>query len=253
MPQAPSTYHIFIPSIGRAGNVKTLNQFSEMLRYRTTIVTRLSEERSYRRAHPDVGVVVCPVKGIHKTRQWILEQSKHEFTFMSDDDLTFHVRNSQDSGWKASPMDVVSMFQDQVHLLKQDRVACVGIANRFMINQIPVGVFPTGPYCTPMGFNLKRVNPVNHRFDRVAHYEDADMVVQLMSCGWKCLKNTNYFHSQAPSSGGAQLYRDAAKITASTLRMVELAPDYVGVKTNAITGAKTPVIRWKKLASVGDQ
>jgi hypothetical protein len=244
-------YRIFIPSISRAGKIKILAQFGKLLRTRTTLVTNKEQEADYRKAYPDLKVVVCPVKGIHSTRQWIMENTVHEITFMADDDLTLFMRENQDTGWKASHSETVIMFQDQCDLLHRDNVACVGIGNRYMINQIPVDIFPTGPYCHPMGFNLSRVNPKKYRFDRVRHYEDTDMVVQLMMDGLRCLRNTNYFHSQSPSPGGARVYRDTDKITESTLKMIEMAPEFIRVKINKASGAKTPQVQWKKLVSAG--
>lgn len=75
---------IAIPSKGRAGKVPSLKVCPDAVLYVPAF-----EEEAYRRAHPDTSIVPVPddVRGITKTRNFILDHTPHNWVVMVDDDV----------------------------------------------------------------------------------------------------------------------------------------------------------------------
>jgi hypothetical protein len=94
---------VFIPSRGRADNVKTTVPFEHAL-----VVPR-AEVRAYRKYHEHV--IGCPVKGIAPTRQWIIENAAtDDIVFFADDDGTFFERESMETT-KLNMSDMPSLIE----------------------------------------------------------------------------------------------------------------------------------------------
>lgn len=80
-------YTVYIPSKGRAGKVTTHHLFLD-----STIVCPESEVHLYEEHHNKVIGVPDDVKGITKTRNWILNNIEDEWHIQVDDDaLSFHM------------------------------------------------------------------------------------------------------------------------------------------------------------------
>ena len=80
-------YKVYIPSKGRAGKVTTDKLFHE-----STIVCPDAEVKDYKKYHDNVIGVDDKIKGITKTRNWILNNIKDEWHVQVDDDaLSFHM------------------------------------------------------------------------------------------------------------------------------------------------------------------
>lgn len=80
-------YKVYIPSKGRAGKVTTHNLFLD-----STIICPDSEVDLYKEHHENVIGVPDDVKGITKTRNWILNNMDDEWMIQVDDDaLSFHM------------------------------------------------------------------------------------------------------------------------------------------------------------------
>lgn len=84
---------IYIPSRGRASNVRTLESLNSEMRAATSIVTTAEEANEYSRRNPGIKVIARPdhVKNVAQSRQFILETAGEPF-IMLDDDLRFFVR-----------------------------------------------------------------------------------------------------------------------------------------------------------------
>jgi len=79
-------YKVYIPSMGRAGKVTTHKLFKESI-----IVCPKKEVKAYKEYHDQVLGVDDNIKGITKTRNWILEKNNDEWHIQVDDDaLSFH-------------------------------------------------------------------------------------------------------------------------------------------------------------------
>lgn len=80
-------YKVYIPSMGRAGIVTSHKLFTNH-----TIVCPESEVQEYRKHHDNVLGVPDNIKGITKTRNWILNNIDDEWHIQVDDDaLSFHM------------------------------------------------------------------------------------------------------------------------------------------------------------------
>ena len=80
-------YKVYIPSMGRAGKVTTHKLFRN-----SYIVCPNSEVEEYKKWHSNVIGVDDKVKGITKTRNWILDYNKDNWHIQVDDDaLSFHM------------------------------------------------------------------------------------------------------------------------------------------------------------------
>ena len=73
---------IVCPSKGRCNKVKTISLIPSLV-----LIVPSSEEEDYKKFNPNTKVVATPpeVRGITKTRQWILDN--YEEVFMIDDDV----------------------------------------------------------------------------------------------------------------------------------------------------------------------
>ena len=75
---------VAIPSKGRAGNVKTLSVTPDAVLY-----VPQSEQSSYESYYRETAIVAVPadIKGITKTRNWILDSTDERYVVFVDDDF----------------------------------------------------------------------------------------------------------------------------------------------------------------------
>jgi len=77
--------HIYIPSRGRADRI-VAHKFVPS-DWPLTVVVPKKETRQYRKNHPSLDIISCPVEGISAKRQWIMENSEDDIVVFVDDDL----------------------------------------------------------------------------------------------------------------------------------------------------------------------
>ena len=108
---------IVCPSKGRCDNVKTT-----ILIPSVTLIVPASEEENYKRCNPNTQVIGTPpeVRGIVKTRQWVLDH--FEEVFMIDDDV-INVRknfeNEQQKVWVTDAEQILEIINETVYIARE--------------------------------------------------------------------------------------------------------------------------------------
>ena len=105
-------FKVYIPSKGRAGKVTTHKLFPQAI-----IVCPESEKSSYLEFHEQVLGVADSVKGITRTRNWILENVKDEWHVQVDDDaLSFHLFEAGKMATFIDPEKINRIVDNQFNL-----------------------------------------------------------------------------------------------------------------------------------------
>ena len=86
---------IYIPTLGRVEKQVTYNSMPEWVKELTYFVIQPHEEKAFREKYPKSNILVLDdhVKGIAKTREWIVNKAGDTCYGVFDDDLTFWKRN----------------------------------------------------------------------------------------------------------------------------------------------------------------
>lgn len=249
---------IYVPSMGRAGNIGSIGTTLDFLSQATLVVPN-EELKSYCRVaeaygarnQVDLNVISCPVAGIAGVRRWIgelaIDNGEDRFCMM-DDDLRFDVRENIASYKlrKATKQDVRSMVGWIAAQLRDD-VAHASVSIRMANN-------------TYAGGNVESLTKYNKRTLRVLAYqtkeflamkhgrvtvmEDFDVNLQLLRAGYR--NATTFWWSQdqrgTGSKGGCSSYRTKEAHNASAEALKHLHPDFVKLR-NKHTKTSSPEMR----------
>lgn len=256
---------IYIPTYRRVGRQETWSRLSPYWRDRAFLVA-VPDEADQLRA-TGANVLVCPVRGISPTRQWVLDQHDvdllGERLFMMDDDLGFAVRRD-DAPTKFLPLlpqdheGFNAMMGSLVGLLSQ--APLVGLANRSGANRDTSPVRVNVRLHDLLGFNVPLTRAEGVRIDRLRFMEDFDVALQFLTKGYPTLcLNTHVKDDKGGSNaaGGCSEYRDAAGQAAAAVALAQLFPGFVTITerpgwNGAMAGARTDVrVAWAKAYAHG--
>jgi hypothetical protein len=212
---------IFIPTRGRAGDVRTLWDLPAKWRERCYLVVRPDEYSDYHTAQrhdqPIGGIVKLPkgIEGISATRQWILENAEGKALVMLDDDLTginikqdhtvfggvARARN-QSLAWDAV-LRLMDRWleQGEAHVSFTDRVSSARPSTRWW--------YENGRTSQTLFYNLRIVRGIGARFDRVPLSQDLDMNLQILEAGFTNRVSLKYSFNAKPedAKGGCSTFR----------------------------------------------
>lgn len=216
---------------------------------------------------------LCPVEGIVRKRQWILDNTGHECIAMLDDDLIF-LKRKDPSAWnlkRCEPSEIEDLFS-WVEALSF-RYPQVGVSprqgnNRFFPAELAFCNRVTNfhVYDVPV---LRKLGVRFHdkSFPETFTMEDFHVSLSLLEAGYQNAIVTNWAWDQhgSNSKGGCSLYRnsDTQRVSAELLakrhpglvRVVAKATKggWAGVSTNAAGGGirTDVVISWKKAYELG--
>ncbi len=229
-------YEIYIPSLGRWNCVHTLECLSPTLLANTYLVVQRKEHIKYCEYNLEANVISCPVKGIHKVRQWIMERSKSKYIIFMSDDLKFYHRgelsengtyyhlvdNSLKQNMRMVDLMVKWMNEGYVH---------VGISPRQFNRMHPTKAKEIDRMHDCYGYEREVFNGLGIRFDRVRVMEDMDVTLQFLTRG--IVNRVSYYYawnqSGSNKSGGCSTYRTYEVQAAAAEEMARLWPDFVKV------------------------
>lgn len=229
--------HIYIPSTARSDVNMTFLALPMDWRKRTTIVVGKGEGVAYKKRYPRyVDIVECPMKGIGKVRQWIIDNTHAKYVLMLDDDLRFATRKAKASIQfrPCDQSDVNDLLETLFGYMLVDRFVHVGLAKRtessFFLCDHRICVRQNNVH----GFNVKRLRALKKkdvRFDKMELMEDFHVTLRLFELGYpnKVLFDYNWDQRGSNYRGGCSTYRTprAQKIAAKVLH--KLHPDTVEV------------------------
>ena len=204
---------IYIPTRGRTDRQSTWDELPVSLKENTVLVCPAEEME----AHTKLGrnVLPCPVEGIIRKRQWILDNCQERFMAMLDDDLIF-LRRKSPAAWnlrRCEPDDVLDLFA-WAQSLGED-YAQVGVSprqgnNRFYPDDVVLNNRVTNfhVYDVPMikSLGIRFQDPF---FPDTFTMEDFAVSLSLLEAGYPNAIITDFAWDQFGSntSGGCSLYR----------------------------------------------
>src|ERR1043166_10280876 len=215
---------IFIPTMSRLRDQRTLLAL-ESAGIHPTLVVPVKEQRSYASAlGSSTRIAPCPAKGIANTRQWIMDNCEEDHIVMMDDDLTFHVRRTDDP-----TKFVPAMYGDvraMVRLIDKNlkKFAHVGVLAREGGNRIIEPYVDCSRPLRVYAYNMSMVRAVKARYHSGLVQDDFDMTLQLLRAGLPNRIICEYVNDQVTSNapGGASTYRTIDVNNASVLKLAEL-------------------------------
>lgn len=243
------TLNIFIPSRGRPdrGRHHTIKQL-ESAGLQFTVVRTIGDESVYPAEWPQVWV---EANAISDKRQKILEMHDAGGKYvMLDDDLI--IKKVLDDGRtrQATTEEIAEMFQKMDTYL--DEYPIVGVAQRFMINQMPQPfVENSGKMIAILGYNTSLFGekpwPVANRLRACS---DVDFTMQLSYRGLSRILMTEYCHHDQANhgTGGCSIWRTPDVEVLSNMKLAELWPDHV---TLVSTDPPRVRISWKRIYEDG--
>lgn len=238
---------IYIPSRSRYNKrPDTLNSIPLTCHHNVNIVVPKQEYNAYSYAFKDYKckIIKCPVDGIGRVRQWIMENAKSNYVLFLDDDMKFGVRKEGIKMVNADFDDVANMFSLLKNWLDEGWLH-VGISQRAGNNRVLSQYAETTRMNNAYAYNVKQFLKTGVRFDRLEVMEDFDVTLSLLKLGYNNRITYKYGWSQRKSGdiGGCSIYRTDAVQQQSAHKLKKLHPSLVKVIK------KTSKQRWNGMDS----
>lgn len=267
---------IYIPSRGRAGQVRTLAYIPNSMLINTHIVCTRGEGVAYcahyrqpSPATPQPWVIEAPksVTNIGAKRDFIVQHAAkqgYSHIIMMDDDLKF-ARRRVDDPTKFLPFAPTRMHHETKLMLNEMFTllcthAHVGIVSREGANRHTAATLTNHRMMRVLGYNIDVLRQHKIKFTRLPLMEDFDVTLQLLRAGYPNAVITGYTNDQNNSNapGGCSTYRTGQLQAEAAHKLAALHPGFVKVVTRPDKGGwggeRVDVqVAWKKaFASFGD-
>jgi len=190
-----------------------------------------SEAKLHKAVNRQVMAVPDSVKGIAKTRQWILENADCEQILMLDDDQSFRCRET--GSYKLRPM------------LEEDYTAMLDAASETLRNYNAVGIsaqagnnrtFPKSIVAPGRMYNMYALNRSflldnDIRFDAMTVMEDFHVTLSMLEMGFSnaILQDWCWGSPGSNADGGCSNYRTVEVQREGALRLADLHKPFVTV------------------------
>jgi hypothetical protein len=253
---------IFIPTLGRVDDQKTLANLPPNLRADTVLVVQEHEADDH--ALIDcAGIIALPpeVKTITPTRMYIRDWCVKQHigkAIMLDDDLEFYVRKSKNDWHLRVPKEteITALFLWIESLL--DDYAHVGVSGREGNNYMTDRITHNCRYMRLLGYRVKDWVDCTYHTEIM---EDFDINLQLLLKGLPSVVIYHYAQGQKQtnSPGGCSTWRTHELHERNANLLAGLYPDVVKTrqkknKTGGEFGTRTEVIiQWKKAFKIGSE
>lgn len=226
-------YKICIPSLGRPQNVKPPKELGLPGERFIIFVNTEDEAGEYRKENPGIEVVTTNVKGITKTRNFMLNYFKHdENIVMMDDDVTGLYEYFGEKDLRKIPADELDKFIERgFKLCRLNKTKLWGVYPTYNHFYMSMGV------CTN-GFIVGMFMGIiigNLRFDENLRVkDDYGMTIEAILRYKKIIRFNNVCikASYKTNAGGASVYRTLEKEKADADYLVGKYPRYVRHNTN---------------------
>ena len=247
--------NIIIPTLGRIKTQLTFGNLPARWKEKVQFIVQEHEYAAFCDAHGARHVHSLPpsIRTIAATREWIHNNFKHDKYFVFDDDLSFVVKEPNESGspkWKSREFtteDYDDMFAE-VDKWMDNGIYHGALGTTWVIPSLDV--FPyaeNSKIMTNVFYNGPKI-PDNIKWDRVQYAEDFDVNLQLLTQGFKNRISTKYIVSPGAtnSEGGCATLRTIENHNESQRELQKLWPDFVRLKEK--TTASGP---WKGQVKLG--
>lgn len=256
--------NIVIPTRGRVGRQKTLQNLTPALRACVTLVCPRGEVDEHRRWMnrydiDGVAVVVEPpsIRGIAPKRRWILEMLPGEKIIMLDDDLAFcsvTLEGIKIRSLRATPEQKEAAFAELWEKIAPDTPHAGFGVRQMNRDKQGQGWFSTRMLCS-LGYHVPTVlrEVVFDHSDTFAK-EDMDITLQLFRAGYPNTVNWSFVTDQQFGSlGGCSAYRTNESASADSDELARRHPGYVRVveKKYNLGVRREVVVSWQKALQDG--
>jgi len=245
-------YTIYIPTTNRVGKQHTYNHLPKKQQKTAVLVCPKAELAAHQAA--GYNAIACPVKGIGKVRQWIIDNHQGDYLIMLDDDLRFDKRREDDRTKfiPATESDVNALFSEIYKNLK--KYTHVGVAPREGGNRLTNHFETNIRMLRVLAYNVKKFKAAGVSYDRCPVMEDFDVTLQLLRKGHENLLLCDWVQGQGMSNaeGGCSTYRTMDLQEKGAKLLNKHHPQFVKLVTkktkNAWNGNERTdvVIQWKK-------
>ena len=238
---------IYIPTLFRNQTQITANRLPTALLKNTVMVLDEQDKASladnWKMISGTVATVVCPLRGIGKVRQWIVDNHNVKKygpnILMLDDDLRFFVRRKDDTTkfLPAGDNDIMACMAELENVMRV--YAHAGILAREGGNRVKSSVKVNTRLLRALAYNVHILRKLNVRFDRLKVMEDFGVALQLIEKGHANIALCNWVQDQTRSNapGGCSTYRDLLMQDQGARMLRDLHPDFVSVVRKKTTTA----------------
>lgn len=246
---------IYIPTLNRTEPHRqvTLNEFLTKSDWKPYLVCPIDEVDEHMKHHKNV--IVCPEKGIGKTRQWILEHSDADLVVMADDDMKFQYRPNMVSPKLEQCADLNPMMAEMIDRFTKGHYIHGGLSARQGNNHVEDVWKDNTRCCNFHVLDRAAVLKAGARFDQTPVMEDFHFILSLLTKGFPNTVLFKYCWNQIPGSiGGCNTYRTLEMQDKAANMLHKAFPEFVKVvkkvaKTDwsIAKGERTDVqIQWQK-------
>ena len=198
---------IYIPTLGRWSHIETMLSL-ENVYVNITLVVQPHEEANYRQLWDSsrVTIKVLPeeVKGIARTRQWIIDNAPENKIIFMDDDIKFARRKKKGSVklTKVTREDMCELMEWMYCQLEAYPV--VGVSMRQGNNNHESSVSYNGQCIRVVGLDLAKVRQHNVRYDVIDMMSDRHMVLSMLELGYPNIITNEWSqdHGGSNTAGG---------------------------------------------------
>tara|TARA_R110000803_G_C11985343_1_gene321223 strand:+ start:1843 stop:2604 length:762 start_codon:yes stop_codon:yes gene_type:complete len=222
---------IYIPTLGRIDNQTTFNNLPNELKLKTILVVQPHEEKELRKLHNNIMVLPVHIKGIGKTRQYIIEQCKDNKLLFIDDDLKFLKRLPNLNKLKpCTDKEIIEMAQwleDKI----EHGYPLAGISSQQGNHVHKTHEVLLSRIYAIYSINVDILKNLNIRFDEIELMEDFNVQLRLIRNGMQTILNSHFAHAQknANAKGGCSDIRNIENQSKSARLLAKLHYPYVKV------------------------
>jgi hypothetical protein len=222
---------LFIPTYKRVNKQRTWENLPDAIKEITYLVCPQSEAKLHEAAGRQVFAAPNSVKGIAKTRQWILENADDDQILMLDDDQSFRCRES--GSYKLRPMedtDYDAMIAALEEALKSYNA--VGVSAQAGNNRtFPKSIVSPGRMYNMYALNRNVLLDLDIRFDDMTVMEDFHVTLSLLKLGLPnaILQDWCWSSPGSNADGGCSNYRTSEVQREGALKLAGLHAPFVTV------------------------
>lgn len=234
--------YIVIPTLGRTENQVTYNNLPDKWKQKVRFVVQPHEFFTMHSKYPGQ-VVKLPedIKGFAATRMWMWEHFKDNVYWYFDDDCSFQMKvpnglnEKGTQSWKSLEMTDKD-FDEMFEWAEEQMNSGIHYGGVQTTTTIPsISYYPVRKTCriTANSFYNAPMLPKTEDLEwcRALAAEDYDLVLQLLTRGYKNHCSTHYQIGQGTQKeGGCYTYRDLKFHNDSQLALAELWPQYITKK-----------------------
>lgn len=222
---------LFIPTYKRVTKQRTWENLPDSLKEITYLVCPQSEAKLHEKEGRQVFAAPNSVKGIAKTRQWILENADVDQILMLDDDQSFRCRET--GSYKLRPMKEAD-YGAMVAALKEalESYNAVGVSAQAGNNRtFPKSIVSPGRMYNMYALNRNVLLDLDIRFDEMTVMEDFHVTLSLLKMGLPnaILQDWCWSSPGSNADGGCSNYRTAEVQREGALKLAELHKPFVTV------------------------